>query len=75
MPGKQKVSKECRGLFSKKAFHEGDFFGQIYEGEGMFYMGGLISGKWGKESFTNANSSNLNIVNLKIFPSYGEIHI
>ena len=52
------------GFFSlKKAFDGGtDFFGQIYGGFTKIHR------------FTNVFSSNLNSVNLKIFPGYGGRH-
>ena len=60
--------------FPKKAFHGG---GQTFFRK---FMGGYFtwvlmirSCNW-RKSFTNAFSSNLNSVNLKIFPGHGERH-
>ena len=61
------------GLFSKKSFSMGDKqFGQTYWG--LFYMGGLIITLCKERgSFTNAFSSNLKTIHLKVFPKQGGI--
>ena len=59
-------------LFSKKVFHCGDkLLGQIYGGGSVLHGGtnGHIMPGEGA-SFTNAFPSNLNTVNLKIFPNH-----
>ena len=57
----------------KKIFKvEQTFFGQFMEG--LFYMGSHYHMQGGRKSFTDAFSSNLNSVNLKIFPIHGGRH-
>ena len=61
------------GLFSKNSFSMGDKpFGETYWG--VFYMGGLIITLCEERgSFTNAFSSNLKTIHLKVFPKQGGI--
>ena len=60
-------------FFLKKLFMQ-TFLGK-FMGGGLFYMGSndqIMQG--GRKSFTNAFSSNLNSVNLKVFPGHGGRH-
>ena len=66
-------SKVCAGLFSQKSFSWGFTFLDIFMRE-LFYMEGLmITSSKGRGSFTNVFPSNLNTVNLNVFPNHREI--
>ena len=72
-PPQKKVWEEFF-LLKKLFMGEQTFFVKFMEG--LFYIGSndqIIQG--GRKSFINAFSSNLNSVNLKIFPGHGGRHI